>query len=65
MESVPALFAGTVFGLFGAGLLAWTGARTAHREPVAYGARPVTSVVIAAAAGAGALALAVWCFGQI
>ncbi|MCX5532819.1 hypothetical protein OG785_19945 [Streptomyces sp. NBC_00006] len=61
MESVPAVFAGTVFGLFGAGLLAWTGARTAHREPVAYGARPVTSVVIAA----GALALAVWCFGQI
>ncbi|WP_425832234.1 hypothetical protein [Streptomyces fractus] len=65
MESVPAVFAGAVFGLFGAGLLAWTGARTAHREPVAHGARPVTSAVLAAVAGAGSLALAVWCFGQV
>ncbi|MER5439219.1 hypothetical protein [Streptomyces sp. NPDC002790] len=65
MESVPAVFAGAVFGLFGAGLLAWTGARAAHREPVAYGVRPVTSVVLAGAAGAVALALAVWCFAQV
>ncbi|WP_306318541.1 MULTISPECIES: hypothetical protein [unclassified Streptomyces] len=65
MESVPAAFAGAVFGLFGAGLLTWTGARAAHREPVAYSERPVVAAVFAGAAGAGALALAVWCFGQI
>ena len=33
MESGPAIFAGTVFALFGAGLLAWTGSRVRHREP--------------------------------
>ncbi|MFI6878644.1 hypothetical protein ACIBL6_34945 [Streptomyces sp. NPDC050400] len=65
MESTPAVFAGTVFALFGAGLLLWTGARTAHREPVAYGARPVASAVLAGAVGVGALALAAWCFGQV
>ncbi|MGY0485818.1 hypothetical protein [Streptomyces sp. WG-D5] len=65
MESVPAVFAGAVFGLFGAGLLTWTGARAAHRAPVAYGVRPVAAAVVAGVAGAGALALAVWCFGQI
>ncbi|MCX3061903.1 hypothetical protein [Streptomyces beihaiensis] len=65
MESTPAVFAGTVFALFGSGLLLWTGARVLHREPVAYGTRPVASAVVAAAAGAGALALAAWCFAQL
>ena len=64
MESAPAIFAGTVFALFGAGLLVWTGARTAHREPVAHGARPVPAALLAAAVSLGSLALAVWCFGQ-
>ncbi|NEB77876.1 hypothetical protein G3I40_22040 [Streptomyces sp. SID14478] len=65
MESAPAVFAGTVFALFGAGLVVWTGARTAHRQPVAHGARPVASAVLAGSAGVVCLALAVWCFGQV
>ncbi|MEV5611476.1 hypothetical protein [Streptomyces sp. NPDC052225] len=65
MESTPAVFAGTVFALFGAGLVLWTGARTAHRRPVAEDARPVPSALLAGAVGAGSLALAAWCFGQM
>ncbi|MFI7387475.1 hypothetical protein [Streptomyces sp. NPDC049813] len=65
MESAPAVFAGTVFALFGAGLVVWTGARTAHREPVAYGVRPVASAVVAGVSGVVCLALAAWCFSQI
>ncbi|MFJ9040936.1 hypothetical protein ACIRF8_30730 [Streptomyces sp. NPDC102406] len=65
MESAPAVFAGTVFALFGAGLVVWTGVRAAHHEPVAYGVRPVASAVLAGAAGVGFLALAAWCFGQV
>ncbi|MET9493538.1 hypothetical protein [Streptomyces sp. NPDC006552] len=65
MESAPAVFAGTVFALFGAGLVVWTGARTAHREPVAHGARPVASAVAAGVAGLVCLALGAWCFGQM
>ncbi|MFF2504016.1 hypothetical protein ACFVTY_11675 [Streptomyces sp. NPDC058067] len=64
MESGPAIFAGTVFTLFGAGLLLWTGARVMHREPVADGVSPVASATLAALAGAGALVLGVWCFGR-
>ncbi|MBO1333804.1 hypothetical protein [Streptomyces sp. VRA16 Mangrove soil] len=64
MESTPALFAGTVFALFGAGLVVWTGARTLHREPVLDGARPVAAAVLTGASGVASLALAVWCFGQ-
>ncbi|WP_338698841.1 hypothetical protein V2W30_21585 [Streptomyces sp. Q6] len=65
MESTPAVFAGTVFALFGAGLVLWTGARTVHRQPVADGVRPVASALLAGAFGAGSLALAAWCFGQL
>ncbi|MFI0238175.1 hypothetical protein [Streptomyces sp. NPDC016845] len=65
MESAPALFAGTVFALFGAGLVVWTGARTVHRQPVVYGARPVAAAVVTGVAGVGCLALAAWCFGQV
>lgn len=64
MESAPAVFAGTVFALFGAGLVLWTGARTAHRRPVVYGARPVTAAAVTGAAGLLCLALSAWCFGQ-
>ncbi len=62
METGPAIFAGTVFALFGAGLITWTVARVAHRQPVAHGARPVTSATLAALVAASALALSVWCF---
>lgn len=65
MESGPAIFAGTVFALFGAGLLLWTGARVTHRSPVADGVNPVASATLAALAGSGALVLAVWCFTRL
>ncbi|MGW1892098.1 hypothetical protein ACWCP6_17830 [Streptomyces sp. NPDC002004] len=65
MESGPAIFAGTVFGLFGAGLLAWTGSRVRHGAPVAHGVHPVASAALAALAGSGALFLGVWCFTRI
>ncbi|CAM5585243.1 putative protein OS=Streptomyces alboniger OX=132473 GN=CP975_19380 PE=4 SV=1 [Streptomyces alboniger] len=65
MESAPAIFAGTVFALFGAGLLLWTGVRVAHRAPVAQGVSPVASATLAALAGSGALLLAAWCFTRL
>ncbi|MGW0393364.1 hypothetical protein ACWDYJ_21185 [Streptomyces sp. NPDC003042] len=61
MERGPAIFAATVFLLFGAALLAWTGARALHRAPVADGVRPVVAVPLALLVGAGSLALGVWC----
>ncbi|APY87142.1 hypothetical protein DCW30_09690 [Streptomyces alfalfae] len=65
MESAPAIFAGTVFALFGAGLLLWTGVRVAHRAPVAQGVSPVASATLAALAGSAALLLAAWCFTRL
>ncbi|MZD07193.1 hypothetical protein GTW43_19185 [Streptomyces sp. SID5785] len=66
MESTPAVFAGAVFALFGAGLLLWTGARSVHGVPVAEGGvRPVAAAVIAGAVGLASLAASVWCFGHI
>lgn len=65
MESGPAIFAGTAFALFGAGLLLWTGTRLAHRAPVAHGVSPATAVALATLFGAGFLALGVWCFGRL
>ncbi|MDG4861981.1 hypothetical protein P8605_27950 [Streptomyces sp. T-3] len=65
MESGPAIFAGTVFALFGAGLLLWTGARVLHRAPVADGVNPVASAALGSLAGVGALMLGVWCFTRM
>ncbi|WP_406271465.1 hypothetical protein OHT93_20940 [Streptomyces sp. NBC_00191] len=65
MESGPAIFAGTAFTLFGAGLLLWTGARVRHRAPVAHGVSPATAVALAALFGAGFLTLGLWCFGRV
>jgi hypothetical protein len=65
METAPAIFAGTVFAVFGWGLLLWTGVRVRHREAVAHGVRPTLSVAVATLVGAGALALAAWSFGQL
>jgi hypothetical protein len=65
MESGPAIFAGTAFALFGAGLLLWTGTRVAHRAPVAHGVSPATAVALATIFGGAFLALGVWCFGRI
>lgn len=65
MESGPAIFAGTVFGLFGAGLLLWTGTRVAHRAPVAHGVHQTAAAALSTLAGFGALALAVWSFTRM
>ncbi|KUN23977.1 hypothetical protein AQJ23_20470 [Streptomyces antibioticus] len=65
MESGPAIFAGSVFALFGAGLLAWTAVRARHREPVAHGVSPVASAMIASSAAVIALVVGAWCFTQL
>ncbi|MGD1224758.1 MULTISPECIES: hypothetical protein [Streptomyces] len=62
MESGPAIFVGTVFALFGGGLLAWTTVRVRHGEPVAHGVNRVASAALASVAGTGALVLGMWCF---
>ncbi|WP_395572879.1 hypothetical protein [Streptomyces sp. BK79] len=65
MESGPAIFAGMVFGLFGAGLLTWTATRVRHGRPVAHGVSPVASATLASVAGIVALALAAWCLTRV
>ncbi|MFF5568126.1 hypothetical protein ACFY7Z_25490 [Streptomyces sp. NPDC012623] len=65
MENGPAIFAGTTFALFGAGLLLWTGARVVRREPVALGVRLSVSLVCATLSGVVFLALGAWCFGRM
>ncbi|MFH9088554.1 MULTISPECIES: hypothetical protein [unclassified Streptomyces] len=65
MESGPAIFAGVVFALFGAGLLAWTGIRVRRREPVAVGVSRVASAAVASLAGAIALSLGVYCLTRL
>jgi uncharacterized membrane protein len=62
MDSGPAIFAGTVFVVFGGALLAWTGSRALRRAPVALGVSPVASAVVAAVVSVAALAVGVWCF---
>ncbi|MEU3528601.1 hypothetical protein AB0E62_32930 [Streptomyces sp. NPDC038707] len=65
MESGPAVFAGTVFALFGAGLLVWTGARLRRREPVGLGVSRVASTAVAGLAGTLALALGGYCLTRL
>ncbi|AXG82577.1 MULTISPECIES: hypothetical protein [Streptomyces] len=65
MENSPAVFAGTVFVLFGAGLLLWTGARVLHRAPVALGVRPKAAITLTTLSGVVFLALGLWCFGRM
>ncbi|MEW2510542.1 hypothetical protein [Streptomyces sp. NPDC046870] len=65
MESGPAIFAGVVFALFGAGLLAWTGTRLRRREPVALGVSRVASAAVASLSAALALSLAVYCLTRL
>ncbi|WP_175409053.1 hypothetical protein [Streptomyces sp. TRM64462] len=65
MESGPAIFAGTAFVVFGAGLLVWTAARVLHRAPVAHGVNPAAAVAFATTFGAVCVTLGVWCFGRI
>ncbi|MFG2477984.1 hypothetical protein [Streptomyces fagopyri] len=65
MESGPAIFVGTVFALFGGALLAWTVVRLRQGEPIAAGVNRVASATVASVAGAGALALGMWCFTRV
>jgi hypothetical protein len=65
MESGPAIFAGTVFGLFGVGLLTWTATQVRRREPVAEGVSRIASAAFASLAGVAALAAGVWCFARL
>ncbi|MCX4576589.1 hypothetical protein ACGFWD_22565 [Streptomyces sp. NPDC048448] len=65
MESGPAIFVGTVFALFGGALLAWTVVRLRQGEPIAVGVNRVASATVASVAGAGALALGMWCFTRV
>lgn len=64
-EAGPAVFAGTVFVLFGGALLLWTAVRVHHRAPVADGAGLVASAALAALAGALFLAAGVWSFTRL
>ncbi|GHH91072.1 hypothetical protein [Streptomyces capillispiralis] len=65
MESGPAIFAGTVFCLFGAGLLAWTVTRARGHRPVAQGVSPVASATVAGLVAVISLALGAWCFTRL
>ncbi|MFD5776789.1 hypothetical protein [Streptomyces fungicidicus] len=65
MESGPAVFAGMVFFLFGAGLLAWTVTRARQRRPVAQGVSPVASATVAGVVAMVSLALGAWCFTRL
>ncbi|MEU6817387.1 hypothetical protein [Streptomyces sp. NPDC046860] len=61
MESVPAVFAGAVFALFGGALMVWTGVRVSRAEPVAVGVGRITSAVLAGVAALVSLGLAAYC----
>ncbi|MFJ7152253.1 hypothetical protein ACIQVT_29345 [Streptomyces sp. NPDC100445] len=65
MESGPTIFTGVVFALFGAGLLAWTGTRLRHREPVADGVGRVASATVAGVTATVALALGAYCLSRL
>ncbi|AJP02621.1 hypothetical protein TU94_15120 [Streptomyces cyaneogriseus subsp. noncyanogenus] len=65
MESGPAVFAGVVFALFGAGLLAWTAVRVGQRRPVAQDVSPVASAALAGLAGTACLVLGAWCLTRM
>ncbi|MET9222706.1 MULTISPECIES: hypothetical protein [unclassified Streptomyces] len=64
MERVPALFAGTVFAVFGAALLLWTAARLRARQPVT-AAGSTAATVMSIFFGAVALLTGVWCLTQV
>ncbi len=64
MEPVPALFAGVVFGCFGAALMTWTGVRLRYRLPVTAADGPV-GAVLSAVCGAAAFGTGIWCLFQV
>ncbi|NEA42497.1 hypothetical protein [Streptomyces sp. SID11385] len=64
-ENLPAVFAGTVFVLFGGCLLVWTCVRLALGVPVAEGARTGAAAALALLFAVSSLGLGFWCFGRI
>lgn len=65
MESGPAVFTGTVFCLFGGGLLAWTVISVRRRRPVAHGVSPVASAVVASLLSLIFLLVGTWCLTSL
>ncbi|MEV7124879.1 hypothetical protein [Streptomyces sp. NPDC093260] len=65
MESGPAIFAGTVFALFGAAMLAWVANRVPRREPVAAGVGRAASATLATLAALASLTAGAWCFARL
>lgn len=65
MESGPAIFAGTVFALFGGGLLTWTATRLHRREPVAEGVSHIASAALAGLAIVAAITAGAWCLMRL
>jgi hypothetical protein len=61
METAPGIFAGVVFAVFGAALLAWTVTRSLRREPVVHGGGPAAAAV-AGFCGVVSLLVGVWLF---
>ncbi|KAF4407604.1 MULTISPECIES: hypothetical protein [Streptomyces] len=55
MESGPALFTGTVFAVFGAALLVWTGVRVRAGAPVVREANPPLALTLSLLFGAAFL----------
>lgn len=64
MDTAPAVFAGTVFALFGAALLLWTVTRVTRHAPVTEGGGPAATV-LAMMFGAASLLAGVWSFLRI
>jgi hypothetical protein len=64
MESAPAFFAGTVFALFGAGMLLWSARCVVRNVPVAQYAGPVATITVTVF-GAISLVAGVWCFLRV
>jgi hypothetical protein len=64
-DSLPAVFAGAVFLVFGGCLLGWTCVRLALGAPVAEGARRGTAAALALLFSVSSLGLGLWCFGRI
>lgn len=61
METAPGIFAGTVFAVFGAALLAWTVTRSLRHLPVVRGGGPA-SAAVAGFFGVVSLLVGVWLF---
>ncbi|MFE2138109.1 hypothetical protein ACFW9X_33865, partial [Streptomyces sp. NPDC059466] len=60
-----AFFGGRGYPFLGAEFCRWTVVRLRQGEPIAAGVNRVASATVASVAGAGALALGMWCFTRV